>query len=275
MADLKEHQMKVRLGLEPVDAPKSKASPCDERLVNNLANPFVVKKSNLMRVLGQGMIPSDTSKRIIYANPLKPEAVQDPTAVEARVNREIAERAQKHVDMNEERKLTKEQQHEKLATKQAGDLAKGVFCTVYKIDSLVNGRHRFKVGRNAEQENLYGICVIHPKQCLVVTQGGQHSIKAYKKLMLNRIAWQENSASNKTVREGNAKAHAEWLESVDSQGNLRSLDDNKCTLVWEGQLDKLTYHKWSSKVCETDKEAMDALSRGKMENFWTQAKSLP
>ena len=28
------------------------------------------------------------------------------------------------------------------------------------------------------------------------------------------------------------------------------------------------------KVVETDKEAMDALSRAKMENFWTQAKGV-
>ena len=40
------------------------------------------------------------------------EAVKDPTAVEARVNRDIAERHAKHVEANEERKLTKEQKHE-------------------------------------------------------------------------------------------------------------------------------------------------------------------
>ena len=65
----KEQQMNVRLGLEP--APPSK-----------------VGKSNYARVLGE-------------------EAASNPTAVEARVNRKIAERAQKHLDRNEERKLTK------------------------------------------------------------------------------------------------------------------------------------------------------------------------
>ena len=66
MADLKEEQAKIRLGLVPAPPPK-------------------VKKGNLMRVLGE-------------------EAVKDPTAVEARVNREIADRHAKHLQANEERK---------------------------------------------------------------------------------------------------------------------------------------------------------------------------
>jgi U4/U6 small nuclear ribonucleoprotein PRP3 len=54
MADMKEEQAKIRLGLVEPPPPK-------------------VKKSNMMRVLGE-------------------QAVKDPTAVEARVNREIAQR---------------------------------------------------------------------------------------------------------------------------------------------------------------------------------------
>ena len=234
MADLKEQQMKVRLGLEPAAPPK-------------------VKKSNLMRVLGE-------------------EAVKDPTAVEARVNREIAERYQQHVDANEERKLTKEQRHEKLASQQTGDAAKGIYCSVYRVESLANGRHRFKISKNAEQNALTGICVLHPKFCLVIVEGGQHSIKSYRKLMLNRIDWTENSGPN-TVREGNKEALAAWLQAEDEKGEIKDLSLNTCTLVWEGEQKGRAFRKWGSKVCETDKDAKDALSRAKMDNFWTLAKS--
>jgi U4/U6 small nuclear ribonucleoprotein PRP3 len=51
------------------------------------------------------------------------EAVKDPTAVEARVNREIADRHEKHLEINEERRLTKEQRNEKLARNQEKDVA--------------------------------------------------------------------------------------------------------------------------------------------------------
>ena len=234
MADLKEQQAKVRLGLEPAPPPK-------------------VKKSNLMRVLGE-------------------EAVKDPTAVEARVNREIADRFQKHMDTNEARRLTKDQKHEKLATQQASDAARGIHAAVFKIDSLANGRHRFKISKNAEQNALTGICILHPKFCLVIVEGGQVSMKFYKKLMLNRIDWTENSGSNQ-AREGNQEALASWLSAEDEKGNIKDLSLNTCTLIWEGEQKSRAFRKWGSKVCETDKEAKDALSRQKMDSFWTLAKN--
>ncbi|MCJ1295658.1 hypothetical protein MMC34_007222 [Xylographa carneopallida] len=235
MADLKEQQAKVRLGLEPAPPPK-------------------VKKGNLMRVLGE-------------------EAVRDPTAVEARVNREIAERAQKHDEMNEERKLTKEQKNEKLVEKQAGDAARGIYTSVYKIDSLANGRHRFKISKNAEQNALTGICILHPKFNLVIVEGGQHSINFFKKLMLNRIDWTENGAPN-SVREGNKEAMAQWLQAEDEKGDLKDLGFNKCALIWEGEEKTRSFRKWGSRVCETDSAAKEALTRAKMVTFWTLAKSL-
>jgi len=235
MADLKEQQAKVRLGLEAAPPPK-------------------VKKGNLMRVLGN-------------------EASLNPTAVEARVTAEIEERAQKHEEMNEDRKLTKEQRAEKLATQQAADAAKGIYASVYKIDSLANGRHRFKISKNAEQNALTGICILNPKFNLVIVEGGQHSIKAFKKLILNRIDWTENSMPN-SVREGNKEALQIWLQSVDEKGELRDLGLNKCTLVWEGEQKARAFRKWGSRVCETESLAREALGRGKMETMWTLARSV-
>lgn len=235
MENLKEHQTKVRLGLLPPDPPK-------------------VKLKNMMRVLGE-------------------DAVKDPTAVEAKVNREIAERSQKHNQMNEDRKLTKEEKNEKLEQKKSQDAAKGIYLSVYKIDSLANGRHLFKVNKNAEQMSGTGLCLSSPSFSLVLFESGEHSVKAYKKLMLNRIDWTENSIP--AVREGNQKARAAWLESLDAEGNLKDLSANKITLLFEGQQKDRAFRKWGSKSVESDKEAMDVLARAKMENFWTQAKSMP
>ena len=236
MADLKEQQAKIRLGLEPAPPPK-------------------VKKSNLMRVLGE-------------------EAVKDPTAVEARVNREIAERKNAHDVANEERKLTEEQRHEKLASQQQGDASKGIFTTVYKIDSLANGRHRYKISINAEQNALTGVCIMHPKMNLVVVEGGAHSIRFYKKLMMNRIDWTENTGPN-SVREGNKEALAKWLEAEDEKGELKDLSLNSCQLIFEGQEKQRAFRKWlGARVCESDAQAKDILARAKMDSFWNLAKSM-
>ncbi|KAI2611408.1 PRP3-domain-containing protein [Hypoxylon fragiforme] len=233
MGDLKEEQAKIRLGLIPAPPPK-------------------VKKGNLMRVLGE-------------------EAVKDPTAVEARVNREIAERHAKHVETNEERKLTKEQKHEKLAANQEKDAAKGLHMLVFKINSLANGQHRYKININADQQALTGIVIMHPKQNLIIAEGGERSIMQYKKLLENRINWTENLASRE--KDAQNDGLKQWLKAETENGDLKDLAENQCKLIFEGEIKSRAFRKWGSKVCETDSEAREVLSKSKMENFWNLAKS--
>lgn len=235
MADLKEQQAKIRLGLEPAPPPK-------------------VKKSNLMRVLGE-------------------QAVKDPTAVEARVTREIADRREQHDAMNAERKLSKDARREKLDSQKEKDAALGIFVSVYRVDSLASGRNRFKVSKNAEQNALTGICVMHPKFNLVIVEGGKHSINNYRKLMLNRIDWTENPGQATSTDDKN-EGQPLWLSTEDEKGEPRDFSQNSCTLLWEGQAKTRAFRRWlGARVCESDSAAKDALSRAKMENFWALAKS--
>lgn len=248
MADLKEQQAKIRLGLEPPPPPK-------------------VKKNNMMRVLGE-------------------EAVKDPTAVEARVNREIAARAQTHEEANAARALSKEERAEKLARQQEADEALGIHLRIYKVGSLANGKHRFQVSKNAEQNKLTGVCIMHPRFNLVVVEGGTHSIRNYDKLMLNRVKWTENEEP-KSVQEGNREAaaaagsqdqqrqQAKWLDAVDEEtGELRDLSENRCELIFSGEEKQRAFRKWlGARVCETDSQARDVLARAKMEGMWAVAKS--
>lgn len=226
--ELKEKQAKVRLGLEPPPPPK-------------------VKKSNMMRVLGE-------------------EAVKDPTAVEARVNREIRERLEKHLATNEARKLSKEQRHDKIVLNQQKDLAMGVRCLVFRIENLSNGKHRFKINKTAEQLSLTGICIFNPRFNLVIVEGGQHSISKYRKLMMNRINWAEN-----------AEPLPGTIDIPDDQtgGDAETdMANNKCSLVWEGELKQRGFKKFSAERCPTEGMAKDWLERGKMEYMWTLAKNI-
>ncbi|KAK5796616.1 hypothetical protein VI817_005901 [Penicillium citrinum] len=233
MADLKEQQAKIRLGLEPAPPPK-------------------VKKSNLMRVLGE-------------------QAVKDPTAVEARVNREIADRREQHEITNEQRKLTKDQRREKLANQQENDAALGINVSVYKIDSLASGRNRFKINKNAEQNALTGICITHPKLNLVIVEGGKHSINNYRKLMLNRIDWSDNPGPTTSEK---SEGQPIWWSTEDDKGEPRDFHDNTCTLLWEGQAKGRVFRKWLGiRSCDSDSAAKEVLARSKMENFWVLAKS--
>lgn len=252
MADMKEQQAKIRLGLVPPPPPK-------------------VKKSNMMRVLGE-------------------QAVKDPTAVEARVNREIAQRKTDHEKANEERKLTKEQKAEKLRSQQEADEKKGVQMCVFRVENLSSGKHRFQIDINAKQHALMGVVVLHPTMNLVIVEGGAHSIKDFKKLMLNRIKWAENtvplsnnapttftgpsqhSAAGEQSRSEIAKDT--WLNPLREDGGLKDLGGNRCRLVWEGVERAKVFKRWYSRVCETDGEAKEVLRRTGMENMWTLARSL-
>ncbi|KAM0717993.1 hypothetical protein Q7P37_006325 [Cladosporium fusiforme] len=248
MADMKEEQAKIRLGLVEPPPPK-------------------VKKSNMMRVLGE-------------------QAVKDPTAVEARVNREIAQRQNDHEAANEDRKLTKEQRAEKLQQQQLADESKGVKVCVFRVENLSSGKHRYQVDVNAKQNALMGIVVLHPTMNLIIVEGGAHSIKNYKKLMLNRIKWSENtlplSATTPTTFTGPAdgkeskqsNARDSWLNPMTDDGGLKDLSENRCQLVWEGDERAKSFKRWYSRVCETDGEAREVLRRSGMENMWTLARSM-
>ncbi|CAK1367215.1 U4/U5/U6 small nuclear ribonucleoprotein prp3 [Cercospora beticola] len=254
MADMKEEQAKIRLGLVEPPPPK-------------------VKKSNMMRVLGE-------------------QAVKDPTAVEARVNREIAQRAHDHEVANEERKLTPQQRAEKLKQQQAGDEAKGIKIAVFRVDDLSSGKHRYQLDINAKQNGITGMVILNPTLNLVIVEGGVHSIKNYKKLVLNRIKWTENTApppdsapttftgatdgsvANVTDgTRGKGSKAADWCNPLDEDGNLKDLSSNVCELIWEGEEATRSFKRWGSRACETDGEAKDVLTKTKMENMWTLARS--
>ncbi|KAL6715187.1 U4/U5/U6 small nuclear ribonucleoprotein prp3 [Lecanora helva] len=257
MNNLKEQQAKERLGLVPTPPPKVKIG---NMMVSQIPTLFVRYYQTAKALL-------TPQKRV-----LGEEAVKDPTAVEARVNREIADRKTGHEQMNEDRKLTKEAKNEKLEEKKAGDAAKGIHVAVFKVNSLANGRHRFKVSKNAEQMSLSGTVVCGMKQTLIIAEGGQKSVRDYTKLMMNRINWAENDMP--PVREGNKLAKETWLQAQEEDGSLKDLSENRCVLIFEGETAGRVFRKWAFKAVETDKEAMDALSRAKMENFWTQAKGV-
>lgn len=188
------------------------------------------------------------------------------------MNREIAERHETHVEANDYRKLTKEQKLEKLAANQQKDAEKGIHVLVFKINSLANGRHRYKINMGAEQNALTGICIMHPKLNLVVVEGGEHSIRSFRKLMVQRIDWTENTPSRDRDRDG--KAVRDWLAAENERGELKDMSLNECKLIFEGEQKARGFRKWSSRVCETDAEARDQLQRSKMDTFWNLAKSM-
>ncbi|KAF9315723.1 hypothetical protein BG003_002721 [Podila horticola] len=210
---LKEKQDKIRLGLLAPDAPK-------------------VKLANMMRVLGQ-------------------EAVLNPTEIEMRVRQQMAERLQTHLDANAERKLTAEERKTKEQKKKDEDLNNGIHVSVYKINDLSHPQKRFKVDTNAQQYGLTGIVLMHPIFSIVVVEGGGKAIRQYKKLMLRRIDWTDNTRLDGT--------------------EVSETTDNKCLLVWEGQLRERQFKQLKFIKARTDAHLKETLARFGVQHYWDLA----
>jgi len=228
-ADLQERRDRVRMGLMPPDPPK-------------------VKLSNMMKVLAS-------------------DAVTDPTKVEARVRREVAQRQHQHEKANAERKLTDDQRRGKVETKKADEERKGLVAAVFRIRTLADPSQRFKVRKNAEQMSLTGVCIFNPAFAFVYVEGAHKFMRAYKKLMLNRIQWTEHARPR-------AHADAEEEQDVDpaATGEKPDLDNNRCDLVWEGDVRERAFASFRPKSCPTDNMAKDFIGQ-KLAGMWDQAKA--
>ncbi|XP_039623493.1 U4/U6 small nuclear ribonucleoprotein Prp3 isoform X1 [Polypterus senegalus] len=218
----KELQEKVRLGLMPPPEPK-------------------VRISNLMRVLGT-------------------EAVQDPTKVEAHVRAQMAKRQKAHEEANAARKLTAEQRKEKKVKKLKEDLTTGVHVCVYRIRNLTNPAKKFKVEANAGQLYLTGTVVLHKDVNVVVVEGGPKAQKKFKRLMLHRIKWDEQTSNSK-----NDDGEASDEETVKK--------NNKCSLVWEGTAKERSFGDIKFKQCPTENMAREHFKKHGTEHYWDLALS--
>lgn len=129
--------------------------------------------------------------------------------------------------------------------------------------------------------NLTGVCIFNPNFNMVYVEGAPKFIRQYKRLMLNRIAWTEQARErgNEDVEleegeggegaaasdKGKARAASEGAEAV-------SLEDNKCWLVWEGQLRDRAFSNFKPKSCPTDSTAREVLG-AKLAGYWDQSKN--
>ncbi|KAI1230005.1 hypothetical protein IHE44_0010724, partial [Lamprotornis superbus] len=218
----KELQEKVRLGLMPPPEPK-------------------VRISNLMRVLGT-------------------EAVQDPTKVEAHVRAQMAKRQKAHEEANAARKLTAEQRKAKKVKKLKEDVSQGVHIAVYRVRNLSNPAKKFKIEANAGQLYLTGVVVLHKDVNVVVVEGGPKAQKKFKRLMLHRIKWDEQTSNTKG-------------EDDDESDEESVKKTNKCSLVWEGTAKDRSFGEMKFKQCPTENMAREHFKKHSAEHYWDLALS--
>lgn len=210
----KEEQEKIRLGL--IEPPEPK-----------------LRISNIMRVLGN-------------------EAIQDPTKIEIHVKAQMAKRQKSHEEANQARKLTIEQRREKKIRKLKEDTSMGVHVSVYRVRDLASVSKKFKVETNAKQLLMTGIVVLFKDCCVVVVEGGPKQQKKYRRLMLNRIKWEEDIVKD---LDGHEVA-------------------NKCLLVWQGVVPRRNFGEMKFKTVANEKTARELFQKYHVEFYWDLAYSV-
>ena len=159
---------------------------------------------------------------------------------------------------------------------------------MYRVLVLSDPAHQFKVRKNADQLNLTGVCIFGPTFNLVYVEGAAKFIRNYKNLMMHRIAWTE--AARPRGAEDVVLADEEDGEGMSADGagvagpstrpaaadglveGARSLEDNKCFLVWEGALRDREFAAFKAKSCPTDREAREFLGE-RLKGYWDVAKN--
>ncbi|NXJ72523.1 PRPF3 protein, partial [Rostratula benghalensis] len=206
-----------------------------------LSHSLAVRISNLMRVLGT-------------------EAVQDPTKVEAHVRAQMAKRQKAHEEANAARKLTAEQRKAKKVKKLKEDVSQGVHIAVYRVRNLSNPAKKFKIEANAGQLYLTGVVVLHKDVNVVVVEGGPKAQKKFKRLMLHRIKWDEQTSNTKG-------------EDDDESDEESVKKTNKCSLVWEGTAKDRSFGEMKFKQCPTENMAREHFKKHGAEHYWDLALS--
>lgn len=202
--------------------------------------------------LAQPKPPKLTYKN--FMSILKEESVTDPTKALEKVKNAYEERHTRMLKLNEQHKLTKEQKREKFKRKVERDTKKELKGCLIRINKLTSNKNRFKIDKNGQQLYLTGICLMN-RQCtipnMVYVEGSSLQINKMKKLIMQRIKWNETEEiiTTNTVNDSNS-------------------NDN-CKVIWEGVIKKRYCEKWKVQEVKTEVDAVKILQGFNLDNFWS------
>lgn len=253
----------------PIEAPWTRLIPKPKpmyltkeeiRKIRRNRRMIKMKDKQDMIKLGLEKVPETKVKLKNLVNILTNESIKNPSEVEMKVRKDIENRRKRHEEMNKEREVSKEDKDRKRIEKNEEDLNRGIYCNIYFIKKLTNGKHRYKVDINAKEMNLSGVCVINEVDgsSLVIVEGSLKNVEKYNRLMMKRIDWTVNEVRNLEMGNGNS-------DSLDND-----FKNNECSVVWSGEILKRRFYKWTMYDFNNGEEILKFLGKFEMTNYWRQ-----
>ena len=139
--------------------------------------------------------------------------------------------------------------------------------TCRRIKHLTNGRHQFKVRNTARKDLLSGVCVYHDTLALVMVEGSDKGMRHFRQLMENRIDWTEQARPLGDDEDEEESAD----KAPPRQSDPESLEDNKCEMIWSGEVPDRIFSHFKTVTAASDRSAKEAL-RERYEGYWDLAK---
>lgn len=105
---------------------------------------------------------------------------------------------------------------------------------------------------------MTGVVVLYKNINVVVVEGGMKQQKKFRRLMLNRIKWNED------------QAFAEKDDPVEGDKKV----ENKCLLVWEGLVKSRAFGEVKFKISPNESFAREIFKNHGVEHYWDLAYSI-
>ena len=210
-------------------------------------------------------------------NTLLMESVADPSAMEAKIRAQVADRQLRHEEQNEARKLTPQERAAKQSRKFSETTVGNVTVNLYRVKSLNSPQVRFKVEKNAEQLNLSGIGIVTGGDFnIIAVEGGLKSLKKYARLLLHRIDWTaasgEGDKSTAMVSEDESD-NQDTSETSNIATTVARQGAEYCELVWRGVVPRPSFRRFTLEHARSELAARKSLERAGVEQYWHLAKS--
>jgi U4/U6 small nuclear ribonucleoprotein PRP3 len=153
--------------------------------------------------------------------------------------------------------------------------------SVYRVEDLSHGQHRFKVDVNARENRMSGIALVLPPAhraplflatggaagadhrffSLVVVEGCPKSTKRYAKLMLRRIDWNDRPPP----------VNGSGLGGQEEEEEEEDPPENSCHLVWQGQVASPAFADFARREVPDPASARRLLEAAGVAHYWDAA----
>jgi len=210
--------------------------------------------------------PENRMKLSTFMKMATDEAIADPSAMEAKVRKQMADRQVKHEQHNQQRKLTPEQRKEKLRKKYREDTNLETHVALFIAGDLSDESRRLKIERNAFQMNVTGLAVLTFDLNFIIAEAGPKGLKKFHRVLTHRIDWRP------TILVPEGKEEGEGGPDDDEEQN-KPKNWKKCALVWQGVVTGSAFKNFRFEHARSEEAARKMLADKGVPHYFDLAKA--